>query len=493
MTGRTPFGLLTLLTVLVCAPIQAQDPIGPPSGYGAQPGGFQPYQNGAGQYHGFPLTYQRASDPNPGPRTPGRPPRMIYEELPDDLGFRDGDTPLGKALTETFRHSWFRGEYLLWDVSGPGNVLLGAQTSAGVPAVANPTSAQGLQTNVTGNPTGGPLNVPIRQGLPFLRTVNGVAGTSQSPGLDDFSITNLNGFRGTYGLPFPVGELELSAFVLGTSSAAFDGTNLIQPAISANQATAVGSSVGADGNPARNAQPATFISQALLVGGVAQPYNATSSSFIDYDLSFHSKLTTSAWGSEGNFVVDGADPNSPIQLRPMLGFRYFNFRDRLDQGGQYNQADPANPTAPPTAVTRNIEASANNHLFGPQIGLRAEFTQPMFRLGVESKLTTALNTWQSNLNTANVLSSTDPGQSVIQRGTTFSPLVELKAFANVSLSKYVSAYVAYNYIFAADLNRSYNDIIYNKSATTNQSDFKLDKTYSNGNLQGLSVGFDFRY
>ena len=34
MTGRIPFGLLTLLTALVCLPIQAQDLMGPPSGNG---------------------------------------------------------------------------------------------------------------------------------------------------------------------------------------------------------------------------------------------------------------------------------------------------------------------------------------------------------------------------------------------------------------------------------------------------------------------------
>ena len=194
MTGRIPFGLLTVLTALVCAPIQAQDQMGPPPAYGVQPAGFHALQEpeGAGQYHGFPLNYQRS----PVRGTPGTPPRTIYEELPDDLGFAYDDTRLGKILTQTFQHAWFRSEYLLWNASAPGHVLLGEQPANGIPHV---------------QILGEPVNQSLSQGISFGRTVNGVTGTSIAPGLDDISINNMNGFRGTFGLPFPVGQLELSS------------------------------------------------------------------------------------------------------------------------------------------------------------------------------------------------------------------------------------------------------------------------------------------
>ena len=135
MTGRIPFGLLSLLTVLVCAPIQAQDQMGPPPGYGvqppafgvpplsygAQPAGFHSSDGGPGQYHPLPLTYQRDQGTS---RPWNRSSQTTYEQLPDDLGFGDEDTQLGKLLTQTFSHAWFRSEYLQWSISKPGSGIL---------------------------------------------------------------------------------------------------------------------------------------------------------------------------------------------------------------------------------------------------------------------------------------------------------------------------------------------------------------------------------
>ena len=104
MTGRIPFGLLSILTALVCAPIQAQDQMGPPPGYLYNPAGLRAFHDEPGQYHGVPMGFQRG----PGPQNPGAGPQTTYEQLPDDLGFRDEDSELGKLLTNTFKNVWFR-------------------------------------------------------------------------------------------------------------------------------------------------------------------------------------------------------------------------------------------------------------------------------------------------------------------------------------------------------------------------------------------------
>lgn len=483
MTGRIPFGFLTLLTVLVCAPIQAQAQMAPPAGYsnGVQPAGFH-MQDAAGQYNPpLPPGYQAI----PPGRSRGISPQTVFQELPDDLGLADEDTPLGRILTDTLRRTWFRGEYLLWTISGPGNVMLGQQTLSGVQPVIS-----GTVTPVTN--LGGPTNVGLGTGVSFSQTVDGITGTAQSPSLDNMSINNLNGFRGTFGLPFEVGDVELSSFVLGASSATIDGSQFIQPQIIANPAVArvagqTGPALGANGLPATNGQVATFISQAALLNGAR-----SNTTFINYDVSYNAKLTTSAWGSEANFVMISPDPNSLFQVRPTFGFRYFNIRDRLVQSGQYNEPSAADPTVN-TIVTREINSAAINNLAGPQIGLRTELTSNQFLIGFEPKLMMGLNSYQTNLNTANVFSSTDPAQSLVQHGTTFSPMVDLKVYGNVAMSKNVSAFIAYNFIWAGNINRSFNDIIYNKNSLTNDSAFSIDRQFSNATLQGLSVGLDFRY
>ena len=491
MTGRIPFGLLTVLTALVCVPIQAQDQMGPPSGNGVQPAGFHTFHEAAtpGQYHGRPHSYQRSGVE----RYPGPPAPTIYEELPDDLGFFHDESPLGSLLTETFRHAWFRGEYLLWNMSAPGNVMMGAQPSTGVFAVnqSNPLSNYGF-----------PGRQPLEENVQFARTVNGVSGAAIAPFMDSFSSNNLNGFRGTIGMAVPTGSLEVGGFVLQSSNVTYNGgntltsvyesgvnvgigTGYIQEQIDANPAVVIGGNVGADGLPATNGQQAQFITQPVLVNGVSQNMTATSSA-IDYDVSYQAKLTTSAWGAEGNYVMDSPDPNSIFQFRPLIGARYFNVRDRLNQYGQYNETDATDPTIN-NVIARTIDSAGNNNIFGPQLGVRAEAMHSRFLIGVEPKIMFGMNTWTTNLDTTNVFGSDDPAQSLNLKGTTFSPLFDVKFYSNVALSKNLSAYVAYNYIWVGQVNKSYNDIVYN------QPDFRLSRNYSGTTLQGLSFGFEVRY
>ena len=493
MTGRIPFGLLTLLTALVSLPIQAQDQMGPPPNNGVQPAGFHSLQGGdpGESYYGIPLNYQRKN----ADRMPGPAPATIFEELPDDHGFAYEDTPLGNMLKDTFRHAWFRSEYVLWKTSSPGNVLMSAQVATGVVSVNNPDPLSNY---------GYPGRQQLQQGVEYARTVDGVTGIATTPGLDSISFNNMNGFRGTFGLPVQTGAIELSAFILGKSSDAYFGgntltsvyanggnqgvgTGFIQTAITANPSVVVGGILGADGNPAVNGRIAQFITQPVLVKGVHQVMT-TSSPGIDYDVSYQARLTTSSWGTEGNYVIDSPDPNSIIQIRPSFGIRYFNTQDRLNQSGQYNQT----VNGVNGVFGRQINSGANNDLYGPQVGLRAEATNHWFLIGVEPKIMLGLNSWRSTLDTSNVFGPSDRSESLLTKGTTFSPLFDVKFYSNLSLSKYLSAYVAYNYIWAGQLNRSYNDVQYNQNSA-GQSDFKLLRNYSGMSLQGLSFGFELKY
>lgn len=483
MTGRIPFGLLTLLTALAAWPVQAQNPMGAPPGYGVQQAGFQTHQDSAGQYRAMPRNY--GYDPG---LLPGTPPPMTYENLPDKILALDEDTPLERLLTNTFRHGWFRAEYLLWNISSPGGNPLTAQVEGGAP--------------IDNSTTGAPPTSDLTVGVPFTRLVNTLGsgtlttanGFSQVPTLTNFDNRNMNGFRGTFGLPTQIGTVELGGFVLAAMSTEYEASifipgSAIKPQIIANPATTVGVPIGANGFPAVNGQTATFISQAMLINGFEQPGSSSSSNIYDYDISYRAKLTASAWGSEGILVLDSVDPNSIFQLRPSFGLRYLSFSDRMDQSGEYTDATQATPII----VNRSINAAAYNNVVGPQIGLRTELVSPFVVVGFEPKMLFGINSWAATLDTSNILSSTDPAQHLSTTGTTFSPMVDLKAYANVALSKYCSAYVAYNFIWAGQLNRSYNTIVYNKSTVTNTSDFRQQDGYSTATLQGLSFGFQFTY
>jgi hypothetical protein len=91
-----------------------------------------------------------------------------------------------------------------------------------------------------------------------------------------------------------------------------------------------------------------------------------------------------------------------------------------------------------------------------------------------------------------VFGSTDRAENLKLRDTTFSPLFDAKFYSQVALSKNVSAYVSYNFIYVNQISHSYNNVLYNQNAA-GQSDFKLLKNYSDTVLQGMSFGFDFRF
>lgn len=67
----------------------------------------------------------------------------------------------------------------------------------------------------------------LAENVQFARTVNGVSGAAIAHGLDSFSNNNLNGFRGTFGLPVSTGTVELGGFVLQDSGNTYNGGNTL--------------------------------------------------------------------------------------------------------------------------------------------------------------------------------------------------------------------------------------------------------------------------
>jgi hypothetical protein len=442
MSGRMSLGSLFVLVMLTPSLCLAQggygyDPNGaPPSGYFAPPPG------------------QPGAQCPPGAMPPSGN-RTIYEELPDDTGWLHEDSPLGKALQDRFRHAFFRTEYLLWSVGDPGHTLL----------------SESLPTDPTFPPT------PTDPRIPFnvVDPVTGTAGTAVAPTLDAVKITNNNGFRGTFGMPFGPGAFEAGAFVLANSTAGFDGSSFITPG------DPVGPPIVAP----------TFIGQPVLQEGVP-----VIGSVLLYQNSYEAVLKTGVWGSEANYIF--APPNAGsgdfITFSPMFGVRYLNFRETLRQHGSYQfVTDPT--TLPPTTidVDRRIDASAINNSYGPQIGLRAELNAARLTIGVEPKIMLGLNTYKVALATENILSPTEPALSLRDSDTTFGPLADLKVYSRFALRENFHFFASYNFLWAGMLTRPHSNIVYNTSVITGAGAFQQNVHYTDAILQGLSVGAELRY
>jgi hypothetical protein len=211
--------LALVLLVVLGLPKASRAQSGYPSGPGVVPAGHSAQ---AGYVKQKPAAYGPVG---PLPEGPGR---TIYRELPDDTGWIYEDTPLERMLKDSFRHSYFRVEYLLWDISDPGKNVLGAPTAIlnasqlspndpsdpDYPSTIDPTLS--LQQQYVYQPFRGDVLTPFQVSNPIDGNTSLIAVVA--PSTQDVLINENNGIRMTFGLPaFEAGTFEASIFALQSS------------------------------------------------------------------------------------------------------------------------------------------------------------------------------------------------------------------------------------------------------------------------------------
>jgi Putative beta barrel porin-7 (BBP7) len=450
MSGRMTLGSLFVLAALVPGLSLAQTGGYGPSG--GPPGGYPPLvtspagPQGSG-YPMYPLPPQGGSG------------QSIYEVLPDDPGFAYEDSPLENALKDLFRHAYFRGEYLLWSSSRPGDGVMGGTPKAGY----LPTYETGAGTVPGSPPYSFTTTDPITQNPAIAIT----------PSLGAFSLNNQNGYRGTFGFLLGSGTFEASSFIMQNTTNTFDGTSLIQ-----NPATVI---------PPAIQPPSVFIGQPVTIAGAETD--------MLYNQSFQAVMKTGIWGTEANYIfaASNAGAGDLITIGPLVGIRYLNYRETLQEGGGYQIPNPAvNPTTPTVNLNRSTYASSNNNYYGPQFGLRTEANIGRVTLGAEPKMMFGVNSYVATLNTLNVPTDNvgaNTSASFYKKATTFGPVADLKLYSRIAVSQYVNVFVAYNLIWAGTLSRPYNNISYNAATPTGLFAPQFTDTL----IHGLSVGGEIRY
>jgi hypothetical protein len=436
MSGRCTLGWMTLLTLLVPSLSHAQE--------AAPPGYFQsvvPHAVGGGHPgYGVPPT-----GPGPGPGN-------YYEEIPGDTGWLYDESPLERFLVNAFRHSYFRAEYLLFNMRDPGNVTL-----------AEPSALNG--------PDSGQLDPNQPQFVVDPNTGNILSGLL--PTLNAIQLNQNNGVRGTFGFELRDGALEASVFALQASSAAFDGTPFIN-----------GTSPFFD--------PTSGLSffEHVVYQPVLQEGAATGFPLI-YDISYRAQLKTNVWGSELNWLWNDPNPNDNFDIRPLFGIRYFNYKESLRQRGDYTYIDQLAGST--EILQRRIDAVTDNYMYGPQFGFRAEVTSKWFDIGATPRVMLGLNSYKATLNTSQVLSPTEPNVYHKSAKTSFGPIADLQAYTRLKLHENFSILVSYNLMWAGLISRPSDNIIYNTSITPQGSLFQQNVRMTDTFLQGISVGGELRF
>src|SRR5690606_14119827 len=121
----------------------------------------------------------------------------LHQLVPGGPSLYDHDSRLDLSFKETLARSWIRFDYLLWEMEGGDNTLLGAPVSNNV--------------DLSG------------RSLPRLQAVDPVNGprpltAAVVPRLDHEDYDGLSGVRGSFGIPTLLGNFESEAWVLQQST-----------------------------------------------------------------------------------------------------------------------------------------------------------------------------------------------------------------------------------------------------------------------------------
>ncbi len=432
MRSRLAVCVLGVWSLLASTTSQAQPPgtIAPPRIYAPAPydasnswpaWGVPAYDN-----------YATARVPAEGQYGAG-PDGLITEQISGDRGFDYEDTPVDRFLTAAAKSTWIRLEYLDWRFEGPGNSLLGSP----VAGIVDPSR-------------------------PFQATIAGRRpATVQVPTTSALHFRNVQGIRGTIGLPTSAGTFEANYF-------AFDRYRNGQFLTVA---------------PAPPLAPETQIQFATSTRLNGQPSN----NLFLYDSSFEISQSTQMYGAEANWIA-----NSPYEMgfvvRPLAGFRYINFRERLLQRGTFDQQGLLFP-----ALVSDINSNVDNRIYAPQLGMRFEWVDQWFTFGFEPKVAFGVNQFEASVRTDRLRSAGDPTVITSANGNHFAPVGDFSVYSKIHLRDNFSLFVSYQVMVASGISRPADNIFYNDNGSTQPAGIVVDPSFKSMVWQGLTVGGEVKF
>lgn len=330
---------------------------------------------------------------------------------------------------------WFvRAEYLNWTFQRPGDVLVGAPIWD---AQTNPDATKQRDFNVGTN------NNP-----------NIVTAFFRNPSLEPIGLNNVNGARGTMGIPLTFGSIEASVFGFHSANSSFsakpmDGTYLYP-----------------------------FYAVSTYVNGAP----GTVPTFYLFDAGFTESYSTSLYGAESNLFFDGISPTTFFSLKPLAGFRYLNLSEELAVSGASTLLGNASPFA------RGFTSSADNSLWMGQAGLRFQFELPRVAFTFDPKYALGANCYSNNVSALNMAGT----GTTWNKATNIANLVDLGFTGRVQLTEYFTLTAGYNFIWVGGVSRAGNNVQYNSTGGAVPGVY-VDSKRTDMTLQGVSVGGEITY
>ncbi len=424
--------------LVACRATTAQDYWQSGDGVASVPGGAYSPPIGPDQYaSGYPSGYGKFGKVPLTPSFEDGPARWNYGDISSDRGGLYEDSPFDEFAKDLFTDAFFRLEYLNFTMKRPGDVLLGSPTASSL--------------------------TPKR---PFqVSSGNQLLGEARVLSTENLDIDNLNGIRATLGIPLISGSIEGSIFSLEEG---FDRDG-------------VTSGLGAPppGNPVALPQ---FVGTTTFTNG------QLGTNIFLYDNSLVMSFSNRVWGSDINYVWEAYDPNHGLQLRPLMGFRYYGQDESFNQIGVFDQQGQL-----PDPLVSTINSSSRNQAYLGQIGLRAELVSRWLTLGIEPKLGIGVNNYESSVITTALRSPGDPTVFTTDSGSKVSPFGELAVYGRANVSQNVSFILGYSLFVIDNVTRPHSSIYYNDNGQNLPAGVVVRPSFDKMHFQGVNLGAEIRF
>jgi hypothetical protein len=412
---------ISLATVFLAATSSLAFAQGPMSHAWGPPAGSQPM---------IPACPPGGMMPGYGPACPPGMGQGAPQRVDPDI-FYDNDSPIDLVIAETLRRSWFRLEYMNWDIKNVGNRLLGAPM-----ATVDPRELF-LAFD--------PGNVPRLNTAAFV------------PDTQDISFDSLNGMRMTLGAPTEWGTFEADVWGFVSSSQKIK----VDPEFD-------------------------FVTGLTIIPAVSLSVNGapSDSQMILFDNGYEAELTSGMWGAQGNWVGNPATPQNALCLSPVLGIRYIKFDEELRISG----SDLATGTNP------RITSKTNNNFVGPQVGFRASVDTKWLSLGAEPKVLLGINRHQDSVRTSQIFDVSNPNTLSTNEDTDFAPAFNLPSYAKLHLGENFSVFAGYELLWLSNATRASQQVVYDSPAiVTDPVQIRAKKVREQLYAHGFSIGAEFRF
>lgn len=369
------------------------------------------------------------------------PDGITTERLPTENGWSYEDSPADRFVSLVAKSVWLRLEYMNFNFEDPGKVLLGSA----VGGVVDPSK-------------------------PFQTTIAGQSATARVPTTDRLHFRDVQGIRGTIGLPTTIGSFEANFMSFQRENA--DYSQIVPP--------------GPVLNPSAQIQLATTT---LTNGKVNDIINDTviGTNIFLYDKAFQVFQTTALFGGEANWVGK-SNYEEGLVTRPLAGFRYLDVHESLGQRGTFDQLGALSP-----ALVSFIDSDANNRVYAPQIGARFEYVTPWLTLGFEPKVAFGVNKYKASVSTFHLRSQADPYVGTDESGTRFSPIGDFSVYSKIHVKDNFTVNVGYQIMVAGGISRPANNIYYNDNGPNNPAAIVVDPSFRRMVWQGLTVGGELKF